>query len=84
MVVHTIPVEYYGGTGNFGIFHKNLFNFGSSFVSTVNDDYYSVTLAAGDVLNLRTSTPGDGPGEFDNALDFRFGDLQPGWQQSGF
>ncbi len=33
------------------------------------DDFYSFTLNAGDTVVLRTSTPGDGSGEFVNTLD---------------
>jgi sugar lactone lactonase YvrE len=32
-------------------------------------DFYKVTLAAGQTITFSTSTPGDGPGEFTNALD---------------
>ncbi|MBA4015842.1 MAG: hypothetical protein C0483_01505 [Pirellula sp.] len=35
----------------------------------VRGDYYSLTLNAGSVLQLLTSTPGDAPGEFSNWLD---------------
>ncbi|MFL5329083.1 MAG: M36 family metallopeptidase [Gemmataceae bacterium] len=41
-----------------------------SFNQTSNDDWYSVTLPAGITgLTLKTSTPGDGAGEFVNTLD---------------
>ena len=33
------------------------------------EDWYSVSVQAGDVLVLQTSTPGDGPGEFVNTFD---------------
>ncbi|HSV15262.1 MAG TPA: M36 family metallopeptidase, partial [Tepidisphaeraceae bacterium] len=69
VIVDTIPIEFYGGTGNFGIFHKNLFAYGGSFKPTNDDDYYAVTLAAGQTVQLGTSTPGDGAGEPGNTLD---------------
>jgi len=34
-----------------------------------SDDWYQLTLAAGNVLTLTTTTPGGGPGEFANTLD---------------
>jgi hypothetical protein len=34
-----------------------------------NDDWYQVTLNAGDHLTVATTTPGDAPGEFSNSLD---------------
>ena len=67
-IIHTVPVEYYGGTGNFGIFHKNLFNFGASFVVS-DSDYYNMTVAAGDSIKLSTRTPAGGPNEFANNLN---------------
>ena len=36
-----------------------------------NDDWYSISLSAGETINLSTRTPGDGPGEFINLLDPR-------------
>ena len=35
----------------------------------VEDDCYSISAAASDILTIHTCTPGDGPGEFRNALD---------------
>jgi hypothetical protein len=69
VLVNTIPVEYYDAVGNFKVFHTNFFNMGASFVNTTDDDYYSVTLNAGETYTYRTSTPGDGPGQFANTLD---------------
>jgi hypothetical protein len=37
--------------------------------STPDDDYYSIPLSAGQTIGLRTSTPGDGSGQFVNTLD---------------
>jgi extracellular elastinolytic metalloproteinase len=34
-----------------------------------SDDWYQVTLNAGDTITLTTTTPGGGPGEFTNTLD---------------
>lgn len=34
-----------------------------------DEDFYRVRLRAGDEIELRTATPGDGPGVFDNLLD---------------
>ena len=36
---------------------------------TSSGDYYSIPVAAVNLLILRTATPGDGPGEFVNTLD---------------
>ena len=68
VIVHTIPVENYQGTGNFGIFHKNLFNFGGSFVTT-DSDFYRIDLSAGQPIKISTTTPADASGEFVNTLD---------------
>ncbi|MBX9580456.1 MAG: S8 family serine peptidase, partial [Gemmataceae bacterium] len=38
-------------------------------IPTTDTDWYAVTLGAGDVLDLATETPADGPGEFVNTLD---------------
>jgi glucose/arabinose dehydrogenase len=35
----------------------------------VNDDYYKITLNAGQIVSLNSSTPGDAPGDFINNLD---------------
>ena len=68
VICHTIPVEYYAGTGNFGIFHKNLFNFAASFANASGNDYYSDQLNAGQVVTITTSTPAGDPGQFVNTL----------------
>ena len=70
VIVHTVPVEYYdGSSGGIGqIFHRNLFNFAAGFGVEVGD-YYSVETITGDVLNIATSVPAEGPGEFVNSLD---------------
>ncbi len=68
VIAHTIPVEYYGGTGNFGIFHENLFNFAASFATTSTNAYYIDQLTAGQSVHFATSTPADGSGEFENSL----------------
>ncbi|MHC4562200.1 MAG: S8 family serine peptidase [Planctomycetota bacterium] len=67
VITHTIPVEYYGGSGGFGVFHRNLFNFAALMSS--DTDEYVVNITAGDTVTITTTTPADGPGEFVNALD---------------
>jgi len=71
VIVHTVPVELYSAqpTGGFPILHKNLFNFGASFITSTNDDYYSFTLGAGETIQLSTKTPADGPNQFVNTLN---------------
>src|SRR5439155_6473869 len=41
----------------------------SKTTNTSDEDYYSITLTAGQSISLRTTTPADGPGEFLNTLD---------------
>jgi len=63
-------------TIDFNSFQQNLFGFSTNpanrkrlVLEIAEQDYYEVTLAAGQTLNLITSTPGGGSGEFVNNLD---------------
>jgi len=42
---------------------------GLTTAAAADDDYYSFTLAAGDSVQVSTSTPGDGPNQFVNSLN---------------
>ncbi len=72
VLVQGTPVEYYNaGPHEIGaVFHPNWFNYGASFLAAEpEDDYYSITLAAGESVQLDTSTPGDQPNQLVNNLD---------------
>ncbi len=69
VITDTIPIEFYNATGNFAIFHTNLFNFGASVITGGAGDFYKFTLAAGQTVRLSTQTPGDGADEVNNPLN---------------
>jgi len=70
VIVHTIPIEFYGGgPSTLGrTFHRNLFNYAASLASEVAD-HYRVEAVAGDVISVQTLLPASGADEFGNLLD---------------
>src|SRR5262249_25674195 len=59
--------EYIGADGSSDIWRTHIASF--TVVPPVAEDCFSVTLPTGNEIILTTSTPADGPGEFNNTLD---------------
>jgi methionine-rich copper-binding protein CopC len=59
--------EFIGSDGGSDIWRTHIQSFTPA--APVQEDWYSVALTAGETLQLATSTPGDGPGEFNNTFD---------------
>ena len=56
--------EYIGADGDTDIWRTHITSF--SLPPAVDNDWYSINVAAGNSLDLQTYTPSDGPGEFVN------------------
>jgi methionine-rich copper-binding protein CopC len=59
--------EFIGSDGGSDIWRTHIQSFTPA--APVQQDWYSVALTSGETIQLATSTPGDGPGEFNNTFD---------------
>ena len=82
VIAHTIPVGNVlndSGNSSFDQFHKNLFSYAASLTTD-----YVISVVAGDHLVISTATPGDGGGQFVNALDPRIELYDPAGNEVAF